>query len=108
MNTDNTGAEALKSIVDQVDKLNAEYLNILAEVPTHQEQLTMARTALGNFHTRLAAMRETVDALRNEVLLLPYDSVPTNTRSAASNIIHTLSSMLRELFWRLWEFREGP
>ena len=108
MSTDNTGAQALKSILDQVDKINAEYNSILAEVPTHAEQLAKARAALGKFHTRLTAMRDSARTLSGEVWRMPYDSVPRDTRAKVANVVHALSSMLDELVWKLFDFREGP
>lgn len=101
-------AAALLEIVDEVERLHADYNAALDEVRTHQEQMARDRAALGKLRIRLMDMRESVRGLDDGVWKLPWDHVPRTTREKALDVIRKLTRLLDDVVWQLFEFREKP
>jgi DNA repair ATPase RecN len=97
---------ALQEIVDQVERLYTDYNAALGEVREHQEQMAKDRAALAKLRIRLMDMRESVRGLDDDVWKLPWDHVPRTTREKALDVIRTLTRLLDDVVWQLFEFRE--
>ena len=97
---------ALAEIIDQVERLRTDYNAALGEVREHQEQMAKDRAALAKLSIRLMDMRESVRGLDDGVWKLPWDHLPRTTREKALDVIRTLTRLLDDVVWQLFEFRE--
>ena len=108
MNTENnSGLRFINSVLDTVEKLHTEHNTILAEVRTHEEQLSKETAALGKLHTRLVAMRNSARELRDNVSgLRTEDVVSYEMKSKTAHVVYELSRSLDDSAWKLVDFRE--
>jgi DNA repair exonuclease SbcCD ATPase subunit len=102
-------AAALQEILSEVEKATAEYNTVLTEVRAHQEQLSKERTALGVLRTRLMSMREPLKRWDKSLWDVGWRSgVPRDARVNAERQIQAHRTLLDDLIWQLFEFREKP
>lgn len=102
-------AAVFQEILVEVEKATAEYKAVLTEVHAHQEQLTKARAALGVLRTRLISMREPLKRWDKSLWDMGWRrGVPRDARVNAEHQIQAHQSLLEDLIWKLFEFREEP